>query len=183
MDKITKQKKNSNSENIESDNVDTIRDILFGSQMRSFEQKFSQLEERLSNDFSVLRQENARQFESLQTFIEGEIDILSNKLSSEEKIRIDEMDGLDNELKQTAKHIDKKIIDTGNLLDKQSREINQKILKQSQAFTSELNTQVEQTRKRIDEYNQDLSDDKLDKSTLAEIFNTLALQINGDNSK
>ncbi len=183
MEKKTKTRTKTDSENNEADSVDTIRDILFGNQMRGFDQKFAQLEERLASDISALRQENYRQIESLQTFIESEIDILGSKLTSEEKARVEEMDSLDSELKQTAKQLDKKIADAGNTLDKQSREINQKILKQSQDFNSELNTQLEQSRKRMDGYKQELSTAKVDKSTLAETLNALALQINDDGSK
>ncbi len=109
MEKKTKTRTKTDNENNEADSVDTIRDILFGNQMRGFDQKFAQLEERLASDISALRQENSRQIESLQTFIESEIDILGSKLTSEEKARVEEMDSLDSELKQTAKQLDKKI--------------------------------------------------------------------------
>ena len=162
------------------DNVDKIRDILFGNQMRDFDRKFSQLEERISNDLGNLRKENSLQIESLQTFIESEIEILASKISTEEQTRIDEMDELDSDLKKNVKQIDKKITDIGKSLETQSREINQKMLKQSQDFNAEMNNQFDQTRKRMDDYKQELSTAKVDKSILAEMFNSLALQINAD---
>jgi DNA repair exonuclease SbcCD ATPase subunit len=162
------------------DNVDKIRDILFGNQMRDFDKKFNQLEDRISTELNNLRKENALQMDSLQTFIEGEIEILSNKLSAEESTRIENMDDLDSELKKSAKQLDKKIADLSKALDTQSRDSNQKMLKQSQDFNGELNKQIEQTRKRMDDYKQELSSTKTDKSVLAEMFNSLALQINAE---
>lgn len=162
------------------DNVDKIRDILFGNQMRDFDRKFSQLEERIADDLGNLRKENALQIESLQTYIESEIEILASKLSGEEKNRIDEMDNLDADLKKNVKQIDKKIADVGKSLDSQSRETNQKMLKQSQDFNTEMNNQFDQVRKRMDEYKQELTTSKVDKSILAEMLNSLALQINAD---
>ena len=168
------------SDSAELDNVDKIRDILFGNQMRDFDKKFNQLEDRISAELTSLRKENSLQMESLQTFIEGEIEILSNKLSAEESSRIEEMDDLDSELKKSARQLDKKIADLSKALDTQSRDINQKMLKQSQDFNSELKSQIEQTRKRMDDYKQELASTKTDKSVLAEMFNSLALQINAD---
>ncbi len=183
IDKNTTATKNtldSSTESTDMDNVDKIRDILFGNQMREFDRKFTQLEERISSDLGNIRKENALQIESLQTFIESEIEILSSKLSTEEKTRIDEMDDMDADLKKNVKQIDKKITDAGKSLDTQSREINQKMLKQSQDFNTEMNNQLEQIRKRIDSFKQELSSGKVDKSILAEMLNTLALQINAE---
>ena len=184
MEKKTNNKatsaKNSNKEPSDLDNVDKIRDILFGNQMRDFDRKFIQLEERIASDLGNLRKENALQIESLQTFIESEIEIIASKLATEEKTRIEEMDELDSDLKKNVKQIDKKIADVGKSLDSTSRDINQKLLKQSQDFNAEMNSQFEQTRKRMDGYKQELTNAKVDKSVLAEMFNSLALQINAE---
>jgi len=164
----------------EQDNVDKIRDILFGNQMREFDLKFSQLEERLANDLAAMRKENTNQMDSLQTYVDSEVEILTSKLSSEEKSRIDELSELDGALKKAVKQIEQKIAETVKTMDKQSREINQKILKQSQDFSGELNSQLEQSRKRMDDYRQELSRGKVDKSVLAEMLNSLAMQLNQD---
>ncbi len=169
-------------ENSELDNVDKIRDILFGNQMRDFDRKFQQLEDRISNELNNLRKENSLQIESLQTFIESEVEILSNKISAEENARVEQIDDLDDEIKKATKQLDKKLADLSKLLDTQSRDINQKMLKQSQDFNNELTNQIEQTRKRMDDYRQELASSKTDKSVLAEMFNSLALQINADES-
>jgi len=166
--------------NADLTNVDKIRDILFGNQMRDYDRKFNQLEERIANDLSNLRKENALQIESLQTFLESEIEVLGSKLATEEKTRVKEMDNMDDLISKNVRQIDQKISELGAALDTQTREVNQKMLKQSQDFNSELTSQIEQTRKRMEDYKQDLSRGKVDKSILAEMLNTLALQINSE---
>ena len=168
------------AEEADVESVDKIRDILFGNQMREFDRKYAQLEQGIAGDIESLRKENALQIESLQTFIESEIAILSSKLLGEEKLRIEEMDNLDGELKKSVKQIDSKIADVSKSLDDQSSSINQKILKQSQDFNAEMSSQIEQTRKRMDGNKQELSSGKVDKAALAEMLNSLAMQINGD---
>jgi len=166
--------------NADLTNVDKIRDILFGNQMRDYDRKFNQLEERIANDLSNLRKENALQIESLQTFLESEIEVLGSKLATEEKTRVKEMDNMDDLISKNVRQIDQKISELGAALDTQTREVNQKMLKQSQDFNSELTSPIEQTRKRMEDYKQDLSRGKVDKSILAEMLNTLALQINSE---
>lgn len=166
----------------EQDNVDKIRDILFGNQMREFDRKFAQLEDRIASDFTAMRQENTYQIESLQNFVESEIEILSDKIASEEKTRVEQLDELDADLKKSVKQIDKKLVELGKSLDNLSRDTNQKILKQSQDHNAELSKQIEQSRKRMDEYKEELALGKVDKLALAEMLNGLAMQLNQSES-
>ena len=180
MDKKSKRGSNSNSATDDAENVDKIRDILFGNQMRDVEKRFASLEKNLANDLATLRSENALQIDSLKTFIESEIEILGSKLLAEEKSRIEDADELDDKLKQQVKQIDKKIADLGKSLDKNTRDTNQKMLKQTQDLSKELSSQMGETRERMDDYRQQLSSAKVDKQALAEMLNALALQINSD---
>ena len=53
-------------------NVDKIRDILFGSQMRDYEKRFSRLEERLTKAQDTLREDLKKRFDALlDALIEG----------------------------------------------------------------------------------------------------------------
>src|SRR5438105_13983391 len=55
-------------------NVDKIRDILFGTQMRDYESRFARLEETLIKETLEIRETNRRKFEQLETFIRKEFD-------------------------------------------------------------------------------------------------------------
>ncbi len=68
-------------------------------------------------------------------------------------------------------------------LDKNSREVNQKMLKQSQDFSNELNNQISESRERMDNHRQELSASKVDKLLLSEMLNAMALQVNPENAK
>lgn len=166
----------------ETDNVDKIRDILFGNQMRDVDKRFASLEKSLASDLAALRNENALQLDSLKTFIESEIEILGSRLSAEESSRIDNVDELEGQLKQQVKQIDKKIGDVSKAMDKTTSDTNQKILKQSQDFSKELNDQISDARERMDDHRQELSGSKVDKQVLSEVLSTLALQVNPDDS-
>jgi hypothetical protein len=50
-------------------NVDKIRDILFGSQMREYETRFSRLEESLLKESQDLKETTRRRFDTLEAYI------------------------------------------------------------------------------------------------------------------
>lgn len=176
-------KTNSEGDAGEADNVDKIRDILFGNQMREVDKRFASLEKTLANDLAALRNDNAMQIDSLKSYIESEVEILGSKLAAEEKARIDNVDELDARLKQQIKQIDGKLSDLAKTLDKTARDINQKLLKQSQDFSKELSQQISDVRERMDQQREALGAGKVDKAVLAEVLSALALQVNADESK
>ena len=92
------------------------------------------------------------------------------------------LDELDTDLKKSVKQIDKRLVELGNSLENLSRDSNQKILKQSQDHNAELSKQIEQSRKRMDGYREELALGKVDKLALAEMLNGLAMQLNQNES-
>ena len=53
-------------------NVDKIRDILFGTQMRDYESRFASLEETLSKETVEIRETSRRRFDQLENYIHKE---------------------------------------------------------------------------------------------------------------
>ena len=73
--------------NEESNNVDRIRDIIFGGQMRDYESKFGQFEERLAKETSELREDLKRRLASLEAYVKSELGALADQLSAEKDER------------------------------------------------------------------------------------------------
>src|ERR1700745_3360309 len=59
---------NNSSGKEEGANVDKIRDILFGSQMRDYEKRFTRLEENVSKAVETLREDTMKRLETLCSF-------------------------------------------------------------------------------------------------------------------
>ena len=66
-----------------SGNIDKIRDILFGSNMRDYEQRFARLEEALKKESSDLRETTRRHLETLESFVHKELAALEARLNTE----------------------------------------------------------------------------------------------------
>ena len=60
-------------------NVDKIRDILFGTQMRDYEKRFSRFEERLLKETSDLREEIKRRIASIEAYMKNEVTAVNDR--------------------------------------------------------------------------------------------------------
>jgi len=69
-------------------NVDKIRDILFGTQMRDYEQRFARLEETLLREAADLRESTRKRFDALESYMRKEFEALESRLKSERDERV-----------------------------------------------------------------------------------------------
>ena len=69
-------------------NVDKIREILFGGQMRDYDGRFSDLEDRLMQRIDRLGAEMEKRIERLNNYTKREVDKLSERLKTERKDRV-----------------------------------------------------------------------------------------------
>src|ERR1700743_680264 len=81
-------------------NVDKIRDILFGSQMRDYESRIARLEETLVKETTEMRETNRRRFDELESYIRGEFESVQNRLKAERDERSDSTSQLGREFKE-----------------------------------------------------------------------------------
>ena len=75
-------------------NIDQIRDIIFGAQMRDYDRRFAQLEERLLKDSADLREELRQRYASLEEYIRREMDTLNERISGEQRGRVSQLQEL-----------------------------------------------------------------------------------------
>src|SRR5688572_16789966 len=75
-------------------NIDKIRDILFGGQMRDYDRRFSRVEEQLVKESLELREDTRKRFEALEAFVKAELAALTDRLQAEQRTRDDAVSGL-----------------------------------------------------------------------------------------
>src|SRR5215831_3772649 len=103
------EKNAANGEMREGANVDKIRDILFGSNMREYEKRFVRLEERLTKSSEALREDLKKRFDSLESYVREEMDSLSSRLKAEKSERAESLKELTRESHDSAKTLEKKL--------------------------------------------------------------------------
>ena len=84
-------------------NVDQIRDILFGGQMRDYERRFLELNERLEADFKALRLDLDKRVAALDKRLDEALDKLAKGLRQEIADRNKAVEDLESRLLQSAR--------------------------------------------------------------------------------
>ncbi len=147
-------------------NIDKIRDILFGSNMRDYEQRFARLEEALKKESSDLRETTRHHLEALEAFVHKELAALEGRLNTER-----------DERSATSASILKKIGEVENQEAQAKREIRNDLLQQSKELTDAIRAKGEELIALLERRAQELQHSKTDRAALAGLFNEVALRL------
>jgi len=157
-----------------TNNLEKIRDILVGSQMREVEKRFARLEERLTKLSSDLRDDLNKSLASLETFVKKEIESLNHRFLTESNERRGAMNTLSLELKALSDFSWQKL----NQLDE-----HRQLLDQSKAFSEEIRQKHHELTEVVERAVQDLHVNKTDRSSLAALFNEFANRLNTESRR
>jgi DNA repair exonuclease SbcCD ATPase subunit len=161
----------------EGANVDKIREILFGSQMRDYEKRFARLEENVNKAVDALRDDLTKRLEILGGFVQKEVDSLSQRIKAEKSERGESTKELAQELKDAAKALEKKIAGLDEQLSDSQSELRAKILEHSKSFANELDRLRRETAQSLDREVQSLRHDKTDRAALADLLAEFSLRL------
>jgi hypothetical protein len=163
-----------------SGNVDKIRDILFGSQMRDYEKRFGRLEERMLKEVSNLKDELKKGFDSLETYVKKQLEILSDRQKMEQDDRTAAIQEVSRDLKETATGMEKKISNTEDQLNKRARDLHDQILMQSKTLSEEVQKKHDAITSALERETRELQNDKVDRSSLGELLMEMALRLTNE---
>jgi hypothetical protein len=158
-------------------NVDKIRDILFGSQMRDYESRFARLEETLVKETMEIRETNKRRFDQLENYIKSELEALQNRVKAERDERSDKDGQHSRDLKDLGESIGRRIRDLDDRETDSERKLRNDLLQQARDLTDEIRARHEEMASLVDKRVSELRDGKTDRAALASMFNEVALRL------
>jgi hypothetical protein len=164
----------------EGANVDKIRDILFGSQMRDYEKRFARLEENVNKAVETLREDVAKRFDTLSGYVQQETESLSQRIKTEKGERADGLKELTRELKDAAKVLEKKLSQIEEQFADGQSELRSKILEHSKAVMNEIEKLRREAATALDREVGTLREEKTDRAALSDLFTEVALRLRND---
>jgi hypothetical protein len=167
-----------NTDAPEGANVDKIRDILFGSQMREYEKRFGRLEEQVASSLETIRQDIKRRFDSLEAFTHQEVESLSQRLKNEKGERVENVKELTAEMRSLAASLQNKLSQLEEQMTSGQGDLRTRILDQTKSLSNEIEKTKKDFSAVIDREVQTLRSEKTDRASLADLFNELALRLN-----
>jgi len=164
----------------EGNNLEKVRDLLFGGQMRDYDRKFARLEERLSQETAELRDEVKRHLAALEAYMRAEVESLSERLRVEQDARASAAQDLGRELRETAQQFAQKTSQLDDVIARGQRDLRQQLHAQRQELGDEIRQRVEDILNRLAREAQELRSDKTDRKALAALLTEMALRLNGE---
>ena len=163
-----------------SGNIDKVRDILFGGQMRDYDRRFNRLEERLVQETAELKDDVRRRLAALEQFVKGEAASLAERIKTESDERTDATKDLSRELRDQAKAFEKKASVLDDQIGRGQRELRQQILELHQQMTDDLRQKIDDVLARLGRESAELRHDKADRATLAALLTEMAMRLNNE---
>jgi hypothetical protein len=158
-------------------NIDKIRDIIFGTHMRDYEQRFARLEETLRKESLDIRDTTRRHLEALEAFIHKELAALEGRLNIERDERAENHSRLSADLTTHSASVFKKIGEVENQEAQAKREIRNDLLQQSKELTDAIRAKGEELVALLERRSQELQHAKTDRTALANLFSEVSLRL------
>ena len=161
-------------------NVDKIREILFGGQMRDYEQRFADLESRLTKNIELIANNFEKRMDRLDVFAKRELDKLSEQVKDERKARRDEGKQGSKDLKELAQQLESWYAELEEQIGSETHELRGLLQEQGEELSGMVNDSYDQLSKSLAEETRSLADGKLAPEDLAALLNEVASRLKKD---
>ena len=158
-------------------NIDQIRDIIFGAQMRDYDQRFSRLEERLLKESVELREDLKKRLSALEDYLKKEVESLTSELRSEQRLRTTALKELATDLSALAKSADDKSTKLEELTVKGQRELRAQLMEQSKTLGDTIQKKHTDLTAAWQRESADLRNAKADRSAIAALLSEMARRL------
>lgn len=162
--------------------VEKIRDILFGNQIRDFQKRLSQMEERLARANKDLREETHKRLDALELFFKNEQNAMKDRVVSEVKKLESEDKKIQKDIETAVASLKKNQNQAEEKFLELTSELRQQILDQSKALSADIQKNNAQATENLRHTANGLEEAKVDRTTLAEYLIEMAMRISDHES-
>ncbi|MDP1947399.1 MAG: hypothetical protein Q8L77_07855 [Nitrospirota bacterium] len=165
-----------------SGNLDKIRDILFGAQARDHERRFAQLEQHLIREATDLRTDLKCRFDTLEAYIQKEVDALTTSLKKEEEMRSGSVQNLMQELAKLAGTLESKAHQLESQTVQAQAHLQQQLIERAGELATDIRARHAEVTSALHRAVQDLRAEKTDRSSLAAILMEASKRLSDDHA-
>jgi methyl-accepting chemotaxis protein len=168
-----------NGETEESAKIDRIRDVLFGSQMRDYDNRLQRLDERLAREAAEARADLQKRLEALENALKGEVESVSNHLNAERLERRVAIEKLARGLAETARALDLKLRKLDEQAAREIHNLRRQLLEQTKVLSEEIQETAEKQEQMEADLNREtaqLRGAMTGREAMAEMLSEVALR-------
>lgn len=160
--------------------VDKIRDILFGSQIKNYDSRFTRLEDTLARETAELKETMRRRFESVEGFFRKEAESLAARIKAEREERTEALRAISKDLKSASDALSKKILELDNKIAEEQSGLRQELMQESRKLIEEIRHKSDSLVALVERRADELRDEKVDRAGLASLLTEMAVQLSED---
>lgn len=161
----------------DSGNVDKIRDILFGSQMRDYERRFAGTEERLARESTALREDMGRRLLATEQYLRAELESLTGSLRTEERERLQGVRDAMDAIAALNRELSDRVAALADQTAQQQRELRALLQEVQRTLGEEVARRHEEVSSALRREAADLRGAKADRTTIAAMFAEFAQRL------
>ncbi len=161
-------------------NLDQVRDILFGAQLKELDKKSVDLETLIKTELQHTQNEFRSRLGILEDFIKSEVVSLTAKIKKEVLERSSDGERLTDRLDDHKRLSQSRLGELEELLDSTGRETRDMILEQSRNLTDAAEKNYETLKATLAEKANGLHENKTDRAALAQMFSDMAIRLGND---
>jgi LPS O-antigen subunit length determinant protein (WzzB/FepE family) len=158
-------------------NMDQLRSLLFGSQMRDYDERFRRLDERFSAEMESMGEALRTQAETLDAFIRSESDRWSAELHGERVARTEALQQTGAAIEQLRQELSARLDDLDAALGNETSARSGAIAALSSELREALETRAEAVERTLFQERDRLRDEKSGRDELAELFDELSARL------
>lgn len=158
-------------------NVDKIRDILFGGQMRDYERRFRQLEERQAKELERYNEALEQRINGLESFVRKELDKLAARNLQEKNERKQALKSLEEAASQMERNLHQELSRQEEEHGREAMDIRNQIHELGKTQTDNLLKAQREINEALERESGQLYDEKVSREELSGFFKEVALRI------
>ena len=157
--------------------LESVRSILFGAQIREFDRRIAKLEERLERSMEALQDTVHRRFEALEAYAKEEFEAANKRLGAEQQPRTDGHEHVTAELRDLTRALKEQRAQLEEQLAESERGLRTRLLDQAKALTDDLQQKADALTALTERHAEELRTDKADRLALADLFDGLSMRL------
>jgi uncharacterized protein YukE len=161
-------------------NVDQIRDILFGGQMRDYERRFQEMGQRLEAEMGRLRESQDKRMAQIDKRVDEQFEKLSRQLRQEIADRNEAVDDLESRLQQSARTARTEINKAMDGLSGELGAVDERLREALAELGAALDERASEAAASLSRTSTELRAEKLGREDLSALLTELALRLKGD---
>lgn len=183
---MTKKTQSSNSQKVAAEftggadsqeNVDKIRDILFGGQMRDYESRFRSIDQLISKETARLSSDINARLDQLDAYIKKEFSVLTDKLANESKERKGAGEELAGSMADMRKVLENRITDVDEVHGAAEQEMRGLIHEKTTELLEAISNNKTAIETSLRDESRRLGDEKVARGDLAGLFTEVAMRL------